>query len=287
MMRILFLFCWLCYALVAACQPASEIFLFDLQLKKDNIALRNGKNITNHKGYDNQPFFHPRNPLMYYTAADSTGRTDIFAYDFKADKTIRITKTNEREFSPTITPDGQFLSCIIQRDNGAQDLGQYPIAGGSADVIVNNLIVGYHAWLNENVLILFVLGETPTLRKFTIDDRSDSIIAENISRSLHRIPGTKAVSFIQKHPGDWFIKKIENNGRSITTISKTIQNGEDLAWTPDGRILMGQGSKLYVSNPGRNESWKEVVIETTLPLKGITRIAVSPKGDKIAIVVEE
>src|SRR5258708_20805813 len=45
------------FAFDAFGQAGSEIFLFDLHIRKDNVSIDNPKNITNHKGYDNQPFF--------------------------------------------------------------------------------------------------------------------------------------------------------------------------------------------------------------------------------------
>ncbi|MFM7856050.1 MAG: hypothetical protein ACKO96_30055, partial [Flammeovirgaceae bacterium] len=49
-------------------QTGSEIFLFDVKSKKGNVSLTNPQNITNHKGYDNQPSFHRTEPLVYYSS---------------------------------------------------------------------------------------------------------------------------------------------------------------------------------------------------------------------------
>ncbi len=132
MIRLLGYMSLLCVSTHVLAQPASEIYLFDLKIKKDKITLSNGKNITNHKGYDNQPFFHPNEPLIYYTQADTSGRTDIIVFDYSKNSTRKITETSEREYSPTLTPDGKFLSCIIQRDDGVQDLGKYPASRRTA-----------------------------------------------------------------------------------------------------------------------------------------------------------
>ncbi|MEO5976672.1 MAG: hypothetical protein ABIS36_13860 [Chryseolinea sp.] len=268
-------------------QPASEIYLFDLKIKKGNVSLENGRNITNHKGYDNQPFFHPELPLLYYSSADSSGRTDIKAYNIGSKRTVKITNTNEREYSPTITPDQQFISCIIQRDNGAQDLGKYPASGGAASVVIDNLTVGYHVWQNNSTLFLFVLGEPMTLRKYSVVTHRDSVIAENIGRSLHKIPDHSAISFVQKtSSGDWLIKKIDEMG-TMSILASTRPDKEDIAWTPDGRIMMSDGNKLLIMTPGTKDSWKEVSIKSDLALKGISRISINPAGSTIALVVEE
>jgi len=61
-------------------------------------------NITNHKGYDNQPYFHPDEPVIYYSSFNEEGRSDIKSYNYKTGVTSNITTTSEREYSPTVTP---------------------------------------------------------------------------------------------------------------------------------------------------------------------------------------
>ena len=119
-------------------QAGSEILLFDLKIKKDKITLSNPKNITNHQGYDNQPSFHSELPVLYFSSFNDEGRADIKSYNYKTSLTNFVTQTSEREYSPTLTPDKESLSCIIQRDNGAQDLVKFPLDGDSPNIIINN-----------------------------------------------------------------------------------------------------------------------------------------------------
>ncbi len=197
------------FSLCAQQPSGTEIYLFDLTIKKSKIQLSNPLNITNHAGYDNQPFFHPDKPLIYYSSANAEGKTDILEYNYTTKATRNITTTPEREYSPTVTPDKNFLSCIIQRDNGAQDLGKYPIDGGEPVVIINKLTVGYHAWINAENLLLFVLGDTMTLRQYDLTLKKDVIVAKGIGRSLHKIPKTKDMSFVHKvSDSEWLIMKI-------------------------------------------------------------------------------
>lgn len=286
--RLLFNIFLLTTATITFAQPASDIYLFDLSIKKNTVSMSNGKNISNHPGYDNQPSFHVKDPLMYYTSqTDTSGRTDIMVYDYSKNTTKKITETNEREFSPTLTPDGKFLSCIIQRDNGVQDLGKYPVGGGTPEVLIDNLKVGYHAWINNTELILFVLGEPMTLRWYSLEEKRDSIIAENIGRSLHAIPGTGDMSFVDKSSENWMIKRLEVKKRTVSDIVNTLPGREDLTWTPDGRIVMSDGEKLYYFLPGVTNTWQEIDTGTSLKLKSITRLSVNKKGNKIAIVAGE
>jgi hypothetical protein len=267
--------------------PGTEIYLFDLTIKKNGVTLSNPKNITNRAGYDNQPFFHPDEPFIYYAAADEEGRTDIFFHNYTTGTTHRLTNTPEREYSPTVTPDKKFISCIIQRDNGTQDLGKYPIDGGPPEIIVNHLTVGYHAWVDDLSVALFVLGKPNTLRWYSIRKNADTQISDNVGRSLHRIPGGNAVSFVDKSSNVWRIKMMSGRDGSLETLCEALPDREDLAWTPDGKILMNDGAKIFYWQFGKSKTWQAVEMQTPQLLKGLTRMAVSAKGDKLAIVVNE
>lgn len=270
-------------------QPGSEIYLFDLKIKKAEVTLSNPVNITNHKGYDNQPSFDAENSLVYYSSFSEEGRSDIKTYNYKKKETKSFTTTPEREYSPTLTPDKNFISCIIQRDNNAQDLGKYPIGGGAPDVIIDNLIVGYHAWTDNSHLILFVLGDPNSLHLYQLPTREDTVLANNIGRSLHKIPGERAFSFVHKiSEKEWLIKKVDLATLKISTITATQPGHEDIAWTTDGLLVTSDGEKIFVYQPGKDSTWREAEVKKGGELlKGVTRLAVSQGGDKLAVVVTE
>ena len=272
-------------------QTGSEIFLFDLHLRKESVSIDNPKNITNHKGYDNQPFFHIDKPLIYYASFNEDGRSDIKFYNYKTEESKALTQTQEKEYSPTLTLDKEFISCIIQRDNGAQDLGKYPINGGEPTVLINNLIVGYHVWADNSHLGLFVLGQNGgpnELHYFRLPTKSDTVVAQSIGRSLHKIPNESAISFVHKiSEKEWIIKKFNTSTHEISVIATTLPGNEDMCWTIDGKILMSGDSKIYWLDPQTDVVWKEVKIEVSPSLKGMTRIAVNSSGTKLAIVIAE
>ena len=61
----------------------------------------------------------------------------------------------------------------------------------------------------------------------------------------------------------------------------------DYAWMPDGKtILMSAGTKIMSWTRGA-AGWTEVFDGAPHQLGAITRLAVSPKGDAVAIVVAE
>ena len=264
-------------------QTATEIWLFDLNLK-GTPAVSGGKNITSRAGYDNQPHFRPGHHEVYYASFRDDGRSDLKKYNWKTGLTSDVTRTPEREYSPTVTPDKKWISCIIQRDNNAQDLGKYPVHGGKPEVIIDNLTVGYHAWLSDTDLILFVLGEPHTLRHFNTTSKKDQILFEKPGRSIQRIPRTNLVSVVDKQdPLHWFIWKIGPDLKPVK-VTETIHGSEDIAWTPDGRIISSDGTRFLINNPLKTNGW----IPMQGPeLKGISRIAISPDGKKLAAVISE
>jgi Tol biopolymer transport system component len=282
--------------IVAVCsahaQTGSEILLFDLKARKGNVEISNPKNITNHIGYDNQPSFHQDLPYIYFSSFDTAGRSDIKRYDFKTGTLANITVTREREYSPTLTPDKNSLSCIIQRDNNAQDLGKYPVDGGEPSVIIDNMTIGYHVWADNSHLGLFVLGANGaphSLHYMRLPTKEDTVIATDIGRSLHRIPNKRAISFIQRGKDVSTIMKLDTETMKTSSITSTIANGDHITWLPDGRILTTDGAKLFFFDPRKSSrGWTEVTVGSGgESLKGISRLAVSPKGDKLAVVVAE
>jgi len=277
-------------------QSSTEIFLFDLKIAGDQVILSNGINITNHKGYDNQPFFHPGQPIIYYSSFDDSDRSDIKFYNYNTRQTANLTITREREYSPTVTPDENFISCIIQRDNGAQDLAKYPIHGGKPIVLINHLEVGYHAWAGENKLFLFVLDDSihNSLHYYYLEKNADTVIAENIGRSLHKIPGQNAMSFLQKVAEKQFVvKKFDLNSGIVTSIIPALPGQDQLCWLHNNTILMSDGSKLFFYRENsftelKDRKWQPVIIQGDQSmLKGVTRLATNSENTKVAVVVSE
>lgn len=280
------------FALTSEAQTGTEIILLDLKIKKSGMEVSNPRNITNHPGYDNQPYFHSDRPVIYFSSFNDEGRSDIKSYDFKQKKTVNVTTTSEREYSPTLTPDKQYLSCIIQRDNGAQDLGKYPVEGGEPTVLISNLVVGYHVWSDNSHIAMFILGhgEAPsTLHYMRLPTKEDTVVATNIGRSLHKIPGTRNISYIQRQGEAGMIMRLDTEKMNVSTITNTLANSDHIAWTPDGKVLGSDGTKLFYFDPTNvSTGWQPVTVKGSADLlKAITRLSVNARGDKLAVVVGE
>ena len=102
-----------------------------------------------------------------------------------------------------------------------------------------------------------------------------------------RFQNQTSISFVHKvSETEWLIKKINSDG-SIESITTTLPGREDLTWTPDGKIIMSDGKKLFYFQPGKTSSWQEIAMPANMPAGAITRLSVNSKGDQVAIVVAE
>jgi hypothetical protein len=87
---------------------------------------------------------------------------------------------------------------------------------------------------------------------------------------------------------EWIIKRFDGATSEISTLIKTLPGREDLCWTPQGRIIMSDGTRIYSIDPAKEKEWSEVVIKSGGDLlKGATRLAIDRKGSKLAVVVAE
>jgi dipeptidyl aminopeptidase/acylaminoacyl peptidase len=266
--------------------PDTEIFLFPFDgnaIKVDQI-----RNITSRKGYDNQPSFFPDGQKLFYTSIRDSKQADIFLFEIANQKTTQITSTEESEYSPTVMPDGKFFSTVRVEKDETQRLWKFPIGGGGArpELILREIKpVGYHAWLNSNSVALFILGEPPTLQVADVTSGKARTVASNIGRGMSKIPGKQSLSFVSKETETkWTLKEWDPSTGETKELATTLPESEDIGWTPDGTLLSASGSKVY--RLSAEKQWEEIADLAAKGLSRITRIAVSPKGNWIAIVSE-
>ena len=266
--------------------PDTEIFL--IPFHENEIKIDQIRNITNRKGYDNQPFFFPDGGKLFYTSIRDSEQADIYLYDLATQKTTRITQTEESEYSPTVMPGGNYFSTVRVEKDGTQRLWKFPIAGGEPVLIFTEIKpVGYHTWLNSNAAALFILGEPPTLQMADIATGKAKVIASNIGRGMSKIPGKQTLSFVLKQSEtNWTVQEWDPASGRMTPVATTLRDCEDIGWTPDGVLLMASGSKLFRLS-AQNKEWLQIADLESAGLSRITRIAVSPNGDWIAVVSEQ
>lgn len=275
----------------AAAPPTSDIFILEVgsQKNKETKAVEpkfsEPKKITDYAGYNNQPFFMPDGHSILYTSIRN-GQADIYRYDLKSGNTTQVTNTPESEYSPTLMPDGKNISVVRVEKDGTQRLWKFPLAGGAPSVILENVKpVGYHHWIDDHTLALFVLGGQGKPNSLQIADTrtgKSEIIAENPGRILRKVPNRDQFSFVHKISDQhWEIKYFDLRSHTIASFVETLPGVEDYAWY-NGALLMGKDSKLFATRPFAGQKWTEIGDFSKAGIKRITRIAVS--GNRIAMV---
>ena len=283
--------------------PDTEIYLAPLKAVNGALELGTPVNITNSPGYDNQPFFTPDGSAVLFTSnrgggsGAATTQTDIYRYDLASKRISQVTNTPESEYSPTITPSGALSVIRVELDgNNTQRLWEFTAEGRSPKVLLENVKpVGYHAWADDKTIALFILGgngQPATLQVADTRSGTARTLATDIGRSLQRMPGsgaTRLISFVQRERhGEMVhltIKQLNAESGAIETLTPAVEgaNEADLAWTPDGTLLMVKEGVLYAWKRGQS-GWKEVAALQQLGLARVSRLAVSPRGTWIALV---
>ncbi|MDH3321698.1 MAG: hypothetical protein OEM04_01850 [Flavobacteriaceae bacterium] len=273
-------------------QDATEIYLFDLIKKDSSFQLTNPINISNNKGYDNQPSFSADGNSILFSS-ERNGQTDIAKYEILENYRIWLTNTDASEFSPMVYPNKKkYFTCVRLNEDGSQLLYKYAFKNKDPEILIPQLKVGYYLWFNNKTIISFVLGDIETLQVSNFKYKIKYPIQSNIGRSLNLIPASytknkQLISFISKSHESPEIYAIDPLDSEIEYITDPLEGSEDLTWTPDGTILMGSNNKIFKLKPGIDQEWLAIDIESDLPLKNITRLVVSPSGSKIAVVVDE
>lgn len=271
------------YTPTAANSPSTDIWVGSLQRGGEGLSVEGLANATQRSGYDNQPSFESDDAIIFVSAIDAV-QTEVMRYNVGGDPREPVTHTSDvSEFSPMLIP-GQAAFSAIHEIRGLQYLWRYSADGAEiGPIFATAEPVGYHAWADETVVAMFILGQPATLQVGNAATGEIRVIAERPGRSIHRIPGTTDISFVRKVSDDeWWIEQLNPVSGETERLVQTLPGREDYAWTPEGEILMGDGSVLYGWTA--DDGWVELQDLAPAGVDGITRLAVSPGGGRIAIV---
>jgi hypothetical protein len=282
-MKHFFCVLFLLFSLQLVAQPNPEVYVGDFSYADGGITIQNLKNVSQSPYYDNQPSFLPDGSgFLFASIRPDESSLDIMHYDIASDIKTWVTDLDGGEYSPTVMPDGNYFSAI--RSEPEQLLWKIPLNEGEAEVLVPDEIIGYHAWYNESTLYTFVLSEPFTFVEFKLGDSIQrKIIAENPGRSIHKVPGKNEVSFIDKSDStNWVVKTYSPETEGVKTLVSTPKNSEDMFWINGDTFLIGEANNLMIWNEDEGYTGPYRIFDDETGQ--ITRLALSPNRDKIALV---
>jgi hypothetical protein len=290
----------------AAPPPTTEVYLAPLSIQGGRVEIGKPINISNSPGYDNQPSFTPDGASLLFTSVRGERKpdpangaaigSDIYRYDFASTAISQVTNTPESEYSPTVTPDGRHISVIRVERDGTQRLWQFTLDGREPTLVLPDIKpIGYHVWADASVLVLFVLGDEgrpATLQVADSKTGQSSMAATGIGRSIQRIPGG-GISFVSRPPAKdgepvtltvTELDPVTRKTRALVTLPPGATDA-DTAWAPDGLLLVSVKGQIFLWRRG-DKDMTLAVDPASMGLKGVTRLAISPKGEWIALVAQ-
>ena len=283
---LIFTFAKISSAQTVADYPATEIYLLNIQKKGGHFSLpENARlvNVSNNKGYDNQPFFIEKINSIAYVSSRDKKPTDVYLYDLETGNSKQFTNTEEAEFSPKATPDGKYISVV---KGAEQNLTRISFDGLVTQKLYNSKdSIGYYCWLNDDEIAAFVLSNPITLKLINIGRKTELYLADSIGRSLFKYNDGVVVCRML-HGGNW-ITFVDRKG-NYTQWIQLPPNTEDFYITDDGWIFSSNGSNLIYCNAKKlSRGWQELANLKDMGISKIFRLSVNREKNKLAFVTEE
>jgi hypothetical protein len=289
-------------AIAADGPPGSNIYLADLTTNKtQTLKLSAIDKITNHQGYDNQPYFLPDGSGLLYTSMlqmkDGQWQADSIEYNFSTHKHTNLTQSNISEYSPTLMAGGKYFSSVVVEKSNKQHLWAYPLHNNKKAFRLSKVEpVGYHAWGEKGNLAMFVLGNETT--KHTLQYQHNfktkpKVVAQDIGRSLRYMPIRKSFTFSQiKDDGSQWLNEYQPETDKVTVLVQLPKGSDYYTWVNEDTAVTATGTTLYLWHkqkmPNKSANgwvtWKNLASVCSTK---ITRLAVNKQQSKLAFVCDE
>lgn len=261
-------------------------------LKNFKIIPGSARNLTDRAGYDNQPKFINKEQVVFSSQSDS-GKNDIIMYNFDTELFTNLTRTPDKsEFSPSLTDCGLYVSAVTVEEDSMQRLWLYPINMGEPELLYDDIMpVGYYDWY-DNIAAMNVLG-TPNRLVYPYSKDEVVTIEQNVGRSINKRPKTSEITFLNTGSNvvvdgkkAYEIMSYDIKNRTSTNLGIALGGSQDFIWIDKNQMVMAQGKDIYLRNVKKSVLWEKIATVSLPGLKNITRMALSPKADRLILVME-
>ncbi|WP_100655706.1 TolB family protein [Alteromonas flava] len=278
--------------------PGSDIWMLTLSpatAEESQVTVIEWRQITDAPFYHNQPYFSADGAVLYYTAADAAGQTDLYQYNMATSTTRNITQSSTSEYSPTPRSTQPALSGIWVDKNGKQWLAQWSFDAPQPQKLLDVEPIGYHVWLNDSEVLVFVLsteeGGKHSLQRATILPTSNNprIIDTDIGASLWAIPQQPDKFSYSKRIGDvHYLMEYDASSHRTRRLALLPTSSQYYAWTPDGRAVTvnAEQNGLISWAYGAKDGWQAYVSIAEQCPAGASRLVFSTQGTQLALVCQ-
>jgi hypothetical protein len=271
-------------------QGPTDLFVVDLNGTIKNLKIKEGSTyqLTDRKNYDNQPNFINDKQLAF-SAADDKGNNDIIIYNFENSKFTNLTKTTDsKEYSPSITDCGLYVSAVTVEPDGKQRLWLYPTNFGEPELLYDDIEpVGYYDW-HDNKAAMYVLGQ-PNKLIYPYSKNEILTIGQNVGRSIRKRPKSTIITYIDMSSpgpeGGFLIKGFDLEKKQYIDFGQSLKDSEDFIWLDKNHLLMAGGNAIYLKK--HSSSYWIQIGSINVPGYGkISRMAYSPELNKLVVVLD-
>jgi len=283
-MRKIFVIVFLAGQGLFAQLPETEIFLAKVEIKNNLIKFDKAENITNHKGYDNQPFFLRDEKTILFSASDSLGRIHIFKYNMRSKEIQLHTRTKTSEYSPMLAPGGQYISSVVVEEDSAQRIWMYDRKKSEIKhcLTENTDSIGYYAWIGKDSIMYYKLTDPHSLRVLNLKTGEDNWLCGHPTRSFRKINNTTLFYVIHEEKENLlYFYDIHTKKANLFAADKP--ENQDYVWLSGLGMLKSEGSKLLRYSTD-TKVWVEMSDFSAFGVKKITRFAFSHDKKYLAIV---
>lgn len=278
-----------CFSGFAQSIPETNLYLFQLASKDGRTILTQPVFASkfNPDGYNNQPSFFSENEIYVTVQTKNGAQTEIYSLNPDRQELTRVTDTPESEYSPTVMPDNRNFSVVRvdADDKSTQRLWKYPMnRSDDGSVILRDLTnVGYHYWINENEVLLFLVNDPNELVIADVRTGTTKYVAQNPGRCFKGMQNGNVAVVHKSSDSAWFIKELDVEKGTLRTIIQTLGGSEDFEILADGSFLMARGSKIYRYKDGESSNWELMTDVNGFGIQSVTRMALS-RGGKLMLV---
>jgi Tol biopolymer transport system component len=260
----------------------TEVWVGSVDLHDGGFAVSNLKNISNHRGYDNQPsFYRDGTSLLFTTEASNLDETGLGVHAVRYD-TITGKSTplpQARGFSPTPMAGGKIM---LLRQGG---VWLHDERGKLLRALTDTKEAGYFTRFEDDRWVLFMNDKD---RRIVLYDGMANGLETMITGAItapYRVPGERAVTFVVEQKDVLTLYRLDIDSKQVTALGTIpFKTGGHHVWTPRGTIFIASGAEIHEWDPHKPTEWPIVHRFDDPDLQGITRIALNGTADRIAIV---
>lgn len=264
--------------------PETDVWLFKIIKKDNNLLPAQPLNITNRVGYDNQPTFTEDGKSILYVSIDSTKQADIYQYNISKKNRVNLTNSDVSEYSPTVMPDNSGFSCVVVEKDSSQRIWNYNHFGKFLNIVHENTdSVGYYTWLNKDTLLYYKLTSPHGLRALDVKTNNDVWITNNPSRAFKKINNSSKFIYAIKQDSITEFRIYNPVLKESKFYCKSNTITEDFIWHPEFGLIRSEISDLFRYNE-QAQKWETLFSFSNFGIQKITRFVFDLKSKQIAIV---